>query len=65
MASSYILTRLTAIEQELSELRKHIAREERPFRKVKSLHGILGEVEFSEQEIDETAKSLFRDAADD
>ncbi len=61
VTNTYVLARIEAIERELNELRKQLAKPTAVVRKRKSLYGILGGVSFSEEEIDKTKRSLLRD----
>ena len=55
-SDTHILDRLETIEAEIAELKTQLS--PRPTRTVKSLKGILGPVDFSEEDFEEAKRSV-------
>lgn len=60
-AVTLVQRRLRAIEKEIADLKNLLANKRRP-KKPPELYGILKGEEFSEEEIDEIGRSIFREA---
>jgi hypothetical protein len=61
VTSTYVLARIDAMERELNEFRRRVLDPEAVIRARASLYGILGDVEFSDAEIEDAKRSLLRD----
>ena len=60
---TYVLQRIEALEAEIAELRKLLAGGRSG--DIKSLEGILGPVDFSEDDFEEAKRSLSKSSTDD
>lgn len=56
-SETYILSRIEALEEELAQLKSQVKAKKGGGRTIKSLYGILGDVDFTPEEIDAVKES--------